>query len=256
VTALLSVSGLGKHYFGVAALGGVSFRLSPGAITGLIGPNGSGKSTLFDCVTGFTALDEGRVDLAGQDITGQTPDLIARRGLTRSFQNLKVFQGLGARDNLLTAAQAHQGFSMTRELLGGPLVRHAEAAARERAEVLLRQVGLTAKADTPAGQLSYGQQKLIAICMALMPEPRLVLLDEPVAGVNPTLIEHIKEHIRTWNAAGTAFLIIEHNLRLIMDLCDRVLVLDRGRLLVDGSPAEVAADGRVIEAYLGHRRTA
>lgn len=256
MTALLSVSGLGKHYFGVAALGDVSFELSPGAITGLIGPNGSGKSTLFDCVTGFTPLDEGRVALEGRDITGQAPEMIARHGLTRSFQDLKVFQGLGARDNLLTAAQAHHGFPMMRELVGGSAVRHAEATARERAEVLLRQVDLTGKADTPAGQLSYGQQKLIAICMALMPNPRLVLLDEPVAGVNPALIERIKEHIRTWNAAGTAFLIIEHNLRLVMDLCDRVLVLDRGRLLVDGSPAEVAADARVIEAYLGHRRTA
>ena len=164
-----------------------------------------------------------------------------------------MFEGLSALDNLLTAVQAHHGHSLWRELLGGSAVRAHERAARERALGLLDQVDLAAKAHDLAGSLSYGQQKLVEICMALMPAPALVLLDEPVAGVNPALIERIKEHIRAWNADGTGFLIIEHNLRLIMDLCERVLVLDQGRLLIDGTPAEVADDDRVIEAYLGRR---
>ena len=252
----LGVSGLSKHYFGVVAVDGVGFELRPGAITGLIGPNGSGKSTLFDCLTGFTEINGGRIRYGDYDIAGESPDRIARRGLTRSFQNLKVFEGLSAMENLLTAVQAHHGFSMFGELLGGARVRRAERAARDKAHRLLEQVELMAKADEPAGSLSYGQQKLLEICMALMPDPGLVLLDEPVAGVNPALIERIKEHIRAWNAEGIGFLIIEHNLRLIMDLCERVLVLDQGRLLVDGTPSEVAADGRVIEAYLGQRGAA
>lgn len=252
--SLLSVRNLSKHYSGVVALDDFSCDVEAGKITGLIGPNGSGKSTLFDCVTGISRADHGKVAFAGSSIAGLAAHVIARRGLARTFQTLRIFPQLTSEQNLLAAAQAHGGFSYLREVAGGASVRSAEERAATRAETLLREIDLLPHRDHPAGQLSYGQQKLIVLSMALMAEPKLVMFDEPVAGVNPALIERIKVHIRDWNKAGIGFFIIEHNLRLVLDLCDTVLVLDRGKLLMQDIPARVAEDERVIEAYLGRRK--
>jgi ABC-type branched-subunit amino acid transport system ATPase component len=251
---ILSIRNLRKNYSGVIALDDVSCDIEAGGIIGLIGPNGSGKSTLFDCVTGISRADHGAVEFAGSPIAGLAAHVIARRGLARTFQNLRIFPQLTAEQNLLAAAQAQSGLSFLREVAGGASVRSNEEQAAARAETLLREIDLLPNRDQPAGQLSYGQQKLIVLSMALMAEPKLVMFDEPVAGVNPALVERIKLHIRQWNERGIGFFIIEHNLRLVMDLCDSVIVLDRGKLLLRDTPAVVAEDERVIEAYLGRRR--
>jgi branched-chain amino acid transport system ATP-binding protein len=254
MTTLLRVEGLRKSYRGVVALDDVSLTVEQGSITGLVGPNGSGKTTLFDCVTAFQDKDAGEVWLAERRISQLGAASIARAGLRRTFQQLRVFPALSVTENLLTAAQAHDGAGLTRTLLRTPAVRRAGRAAAARAASLLDELGLAGQRDVPAALLSYGQKKLVELAMAFMVEPRLVLLDEPVAGVNPTLIEAIKRHIRARREAGITFFVIEHNLRLVFELCDDVIVLDRGRVLTRGLGAEIAHDPRVIAAYFGTRR--
>ncbi|MEJ0070061.1 MAG: ABC transporter ATP-binding protein [Pseudomonadota bacterium] len=253
MTTLLRVEGLRKAYRGVVALDGVSLDVAQGSITGLVGPNGSGKTTLFDCVTGFQPKDAGEVWLGERRISQLDAAAIARAGLRRTFQQLRVFPVLTVAENLLTAAQAHDGAGLARELLRTPTVRRADRAAAARAAALLEELGLAAQRDQPAGLLSYGQKKLVELAMAFMVAPRLVLLDEPVAGVNPTLIEAIKRHIRARRDHGITFFVIEHNLRLVFELCDEVIVLDRGSVLTRGDGAQVAHDPRVIAAYFGTR---
>jgi ABC-type branched-subunit amino acid transport system ATPase component len=250
---LLEVDDLHKAYQGVRAVAGVSLAVAAGSVTGLIGPNGSGKSTLFDCITGFQRGDAGVVRFDSREIGGVSPAAIARGGLRRTFQQLKIFPELTVLENLLTAAQASQGFSLAAELLRSRRVAAAERAARERAHALLGNIGMADQVNGRATALSYGQKKLVELAMALMNEPRLVLLDEPVAGVNPALIERIKAHLLSWRDRGVTFFVIEHNLKLVFDICDRVFVLDRGRILAAGPPCAVAEDPRVIEAYLGSR---
>jgi ABC-type branched-subunit amino acid transport system ATPase component len=254
MTPLLRVERLRKTYRGVVALDDVSLAVAPGSITGLVGPNGSGKTTLFDCVTGFQPKDAGAVWLGEQRIDALDAASIARAGLRRTFQQLRVFPALTVTENLLTAAQAHDGAGLARALLRTPAVRRADRAAAARAATLLDELGLAAQRDTPAAVLSYGQKKLVELAMAFMVEPRLVLLDEPVAGVNPTLIEAIKRHIRARRDHGITFFVIEHNLRLVFELCDEIIVLDRGAVLTRGDGAQVAHDPRVIAAYFGTRR--
>ncbi|MDP9899737.1 ABC transporter ATP-binding protein [Variovorax ginsengisoli] len=250
---VLKASGICKAYRGVVALDGVSIELPAGSITGLIGPNGSGKSTLFDCICGFQARDAGSVMLDGQDLAGLPPQRIARMGLRRTFQQLRVFPELTLRQNLLTAAQAAPGFSYLSELLRTPAVRAHERQMMERADAMLEEIQLTRLAGALAGSLSYGQKKLLELGMALMNEPKLLLLDEPMAGVNPTLVEGLKEALLQVNRRGIALLIVEHNLKLMFEIAQRIYVLEQGRLLVQGTPEEVARDERVIEAYLGRR---
>jgi ABC-type branched-subunit amino acid transport system ATPase component len=248
---MLEVRGLTKHFLGVPALERISFALREGEIAGLIGPNGSGKTTLFDCVTGFLAPDAGAVAFAGRDITGWSAHAIARLGFMRSFQQVRVFPRLSALENLLAAGQQHQGAHLATGFLPTPRARRLDRLLAERARELLATLGIPGTAAEPAGTLSYGQQKLLEIGMALMPRPRLLLLDEPVAGVNPTLIESIKGYLRTVNAGGVTLLIIEHNLEVVMDLCHRVFVLDSGELIAEGPPDLVRADNRVLDAYFG-----
>jgi len=242
-----------KAYRGVVALDGVSIELPAGSITGLIGPNGSGKSTLFDCICGFQAKDAGTVALDGRDLRGLSPQRIARLGLRRTFQQLRVFPELTLRQNLLTAAQAAPGFSYLSELLRTPAVRRHEREMAQRADAMLEEIRLTRLAGALAGGLSYGQKKLLELGMALMNEPKLLLLDEPMAGVNPTLVEGLKEELLRVNRRGIALLIVEHNLKLVFEISQSIYVLEQGRVLVRGTPAEVASDDRVIEAYLGRR---
>lgn len=251
MTALLEVDGLAKAYRGVHAVADVSFGVAAGAITGLIGPNGSGKSTTIDCISGFQRPDRGRVTLDGADITGLPPQRIARAGLVRTFQTVRVYDQFDLVANLLVAIEPFRTVGWHDALLRTARYRAARAAAEARARELLELVGLTRLAAAPASILSYGQKKLLALAAVLMSKPRLVVLDEPVAGVNPTRINEVAGILRKANEAGVSFLIIEHNVEFITGLCDRVVVFDQGRKLTEGPPAEVHGDPRVLDAYLG-----
>ena len=252
-SVLLKVEDLAKSYQGVHAVDGVSFEVPANKIVGIIGPNGSGKSTTVDCITGFQARDRGRVLLEGQDISGLPPQRIAQAGLTRTFQTVRVYDHLSLIENLLVANQAFDRVNGFDAILRTARLRSVEAAARARARELIELVGLTRYADVPPSILSYGQKKLVALIAALMPKPRIAILDEPVAGVNPTRVREIEAVIRTLRDAGETFLVIEHNMEFIMNLCDWVIVFVQGRKLTEGPPAEVHGDPRVLEAYLGIR---
>ena len=252
MSALLRVEGIVKRYRGVTALDGVSLEVKPGTITGLIGPNGSGKSTLFDCISGFQRADGGRVALQSTDLTALRPVNVVRAGVRRTFQQLKVFPRLSVLDNLLAAAQSSSGFGAFAEALRLPKTRRHEAQMRDRAAQVLEESKLVAHAAAPAEGLSYGQKKLLELGMALMTDPKLLLLDEPVAGVNPTLIEDLRAELLRMPKRGVTLFIVEHNLKLVFDICDWIFVLDRGRVLSAGTPDAVSKDGRVMEAYLGH----
>jgi ABC-type branched-subunit amino acid transport system ATPase component len=251
MSAILELANLRKSYVGVHALDGVSFAVEAGSITGLIGPNGSGKSTAIDCISGFQRLDAGRVVLAGQDITGWPAHRIARSGLMRTFQTVRVYERLSLRDNLAIANQQFDPATWIDEFLRTRRYRDAVAASEQRAHELVELIGLQRYWDAEAGILSYGQKKLVALAAALMPHPRIVVLDEPVAGVNPSRIREIEVALGELNRAGETFLIVEHNVEFITNLCHRVIVLDQGRKLAEGSAAEIHTDPRVLEAYLG-----
>ena len=250
---LLEVTDISKAYGAVRAVAGVSFSVPEHAIVGIIGPNGSGKSTTIDCITGFQPGDGGRVLLAGQDLTGLPAWKIARAGMTRTFQTVRIYEQLTLIDNLMVAMQSFDQANWLDAILRSARLRGIEAEARARASELIGLIGLARYTDMPVGILSYGQKKLVALASALMSKPRLVVLDEPVAGVNPTRIREIERAIRLLRDAGETFLVIEHNMEFIMNLCDHVVVIDQGQKLVEGTPAEVHSDARVLEAYLGVR---
>ncbi|HEX6212486.1 MAG TPA: ABC transporter ATP-binding protein [Methylomirabilota bacterium] len=249
--ALLEVQGLVKHFLGVTAVGGVDLAVEPGELVSLIGPNGSGKTTLFNCVTGYLAADGGRILFRGRDLTGAPPHRVARLGVARTFQQVSVFARLSALENLLVFLQQHQEEHLVARLLRTRRLRRLEAEAVERARRLLDLVGLAAKADAAAGSLSYGQRKLLAFAGALMPDPDLLLLDEPAAAVNPTMINQMKDHILALHRQGKTILLVEHNMDVVMDISQRVVVLDHGQKIAEGSPAAIRRDSRVIEAYFG-----
>ena len=246
---MLEVKGLTKRFAGVVALDHVNLNVPSGKIFGLIGPNGSGKTTLFNCITGL--LDyEGEISLNGEKITGLKTWEISLKGIARTFQVVRIFHKLTTLENLLVSAQEHQKFNLLQSLFGSS-VDKAENALKEKASEILNFLGLQALESEEAGNLSYGQQKLLEIGMSLMADPTLFLLDEPTAAVNPVMIEKIKSIIKQLNAAGKTFIIVEHNIEVIMDLCDIVAVLDHGRKIVEGSPREVRDNPQVIEAYFG-----
>ncbi len=250
---LLCVNGLVKSYQGVHAVDGISFDVHANEIVGIIGPNGSGKSTTVDCITGFQRADAGDVRLGTIRLQTLTPWQIARAGLMRTFQTVRVYEQLTLEENLLAAMAQFDATNWIDALLRTRKLRVADEAARARARTLVRLAGLVRYWSAPVGILSYGQKKLVALISALMPKPRLVILDEPVAGVNPTRIREIEAALRLLRDEGETFLIIEHNMEFIMNLCDRVIVFDQGRKLTEGSAASVHADPRVLEAYLGDR---
>jgi ABC-type branched-subunit amino acid transport system ATPase component len=249
--ALLEVRGLVKHFLGVTAVDRVDLAVEPGELVSLIGPNGSGKTTLFNCVTGYLAADGGRVLFRGHDLTSAPPHRVARLGVSRTFQQVSVFPRLSALENLLVFLQQHQEEHLLARLVRTRRLRRLEAEAIERARRLLDLVGLAAKADAAAGSLSYGQRKLLAFAAALMPDPELLLLDEPAAAVNPTMINQMKDHILALHREGRTVVLVEHNMDVVMDISQRVVVLDHGQKIAEGPPEAIRRDPRVIEAYFG-----
>ena len=248
---VLEVTGLTKRFAGVVALADVELTVGPGELVGVIGPNGSGKTTLFNCIAGAVRPDRGRVVLDGREITGCPPHAAARRGLGRTFQAARVFPRLTVREHLLAAFQEFQPDGFLARLLRLPAAARAEAAADRRARALLDWVGLAEAEERPAAALSYGQRKLLAFAMALVPTPRVLMLDEPMAGVNPLLVERLARHIRELHAEGRTVVLIEHNLSVVMTLCQRLVVLDHGQKIAEGPPQQVRETPAVIEAYFG-----
>jgi branched-chain amino acid transport system ATP-binding protein len=243
---MLQVADVSRSYGAIKAVDGVSFDVKPGEIFGVIGPNGSGKTTLFNSVLGQIRPDRGRIELKGEDITRMDPVQLNLRGVGRTFQTLQVFAKMSVRDNLLVAAQEHQG------TLFGRMFAPGDSGLGGKADALIDKFRLRHVAHRKAGELSYGQQKLVDIAMAFMSEPDLVLLDEPCAGVNPSLVGGISTLLKELNRErGASFVVIEHNMDFVMDLCHRILVMVEGRVMAVGTPAEIRANKQVLDAYLG-----
>lgn len=247
MNAVLQVSNLRKSFGGISAVDDVSFEVREREILGIIGPNGSGKSTLFNCVLGQLLPTAGEVCVDGKRTTGMRPCDLNRLGVSRTFQLLQVFPQLTVRDNLILAGQEHQGTMYSR------LFGRADAGLGEAADRMIAFFNLSHLGAEPAGALSYGQQKLLDVAMAFMAGPRLVLLDEPAGGVNPTMLGHLRERLQAYHAEQKAtFVVIEHQMEFVMALCTRLLVLAEGRIIAEGAPDHVRRDPIVIEAYLGH----
>jgi len=251
-TPILEVSNAAKSFDGVHAVAGASFAVARGSITALIGPNGAGKTTMFDLLSGFAKPDFGTILLDGREIGGLAPHRVARLGLVRTFQLTRVLAGMSVLDNMLLAASRHPGEHLPLLLARPGRARRAEDEARHLAEGLLETFGLQTKAEDYAGSLSGGQRKLLEIARALMTSPSLVLLDEPMAGVNPTLGRSILDYIAALQKAhGTTFLFVEHDMDVVMRSADKVVVMAQGRVISIGSPADIRADPAVVAAYLG-----
>ena len=253
MSATLRIAGLTRSFYGVPVLRGVELEVARGSLTGLIGPNGAGKTTLFNAISGRFRPGGWGVTLAGADVTGLSRERRVARGLVRSFQLARGFPRLSVFQHLMLHARDQPGEGLLAGLLGSAAARRREAVLAERALRVARRLRLGHVLDHAVTALSGGQKKLVEIGRALMAEPRLVLLDEPMAGVNPTLAGEIAEHLQVLRAEGVTICLIEHDMALIRRLCDPVIVLAEGRTLVSGSFATVAADPRVQDAYLGHR---
>jgi len=249
--ALLEVERVERAFGGVRAVDGASFEVRPGEVHGLIGPNGAGKTTLINLVSGLLAPSAGEIRVGGVPVHGLPPHRVAAHGVARTFQNIRLFPELSALDNVVVGQHLLRHPSLLALLAWLPSSRAEQRAARERARGLLDAVGLAARAGEQARHLSYGEQRRVEIARALAGEPRLLLLDEPTAGMNPVEVQAVAALIRQVVAGGRAVLLVEHNVRLVMDVCDRITVLDFGKPLAEGTPAEISANPAVIAAYLG-----
>jgi len=254
-TAILEVGDVVRTFGGLRAVDEASFHVDEGSITALIGPNGAGKSTLFNVISGFLSAERGTVQFEGRRIDGAPAYRIAQRGLVRTFQVPRALTRMSVLDNVLLAATRHPGERLNGLVLHPGRVRSRERRAHERAAELLALFRLDTHAGEYAGVLSGGQRKLLDFARVLMAEPRLVLLDEPMAGVNPALGRQLVEHVlRLRTETGMTFLFVEHDLDIVMEASDRVIVMNEGRVIASGTPAEVRGDQRVVDAYLGTAR--
>ena len=249
--SILAAHNLCKNFGGLKAVSNAQISVQKGSITGLIGPNGAGKTTLFNLLSNFIHPDEGQVIFNGKPIQDLTPHKIALEGCIRTFQVARVLSRLTVMENMLLATQEQTGENFFKLWVNQGRVKQEERNNKERALSILDSVGLSQKAQDYAGALSGGQRKLLEMARTLMTNPKLILLDEPAAGVNPTLIGQICEHIVNWNKQGISFLIIEHNMDVIMSLCHHIWVLAEGQNLADGTPGEIQQNSQVLQAYLG-----